>query len=106
MALARACAASRAGLRAGAGRATVDARLTSGHRSKIARTSVFPTANPRPRDFAAALKWYQEAWQHGADKWAAYRLGQFYENGWGVEKDEAAASFWNALASRPAAMCG
>jgi cytochrome oxidase Cu insertion factor (SCO1/SenC/PrrC family) len=40
-----------------------------------------------PRDFAAALKWYQAAWEHGADKWAAYRLGQFYENGWGVDKD-------------------
>jgi TPR repeat protein len=68
--------------------------------------SLYGKGKGTPRDFAAALKWYQAAWEHGADKWAAYRLGQFYENGWGVEKDDAVAKFWNTLASGPAAMCG
>jgi TPR repeat protein len=68
--------------------------------------SLYEKGNGTPRDFAAALKWYQAAWEHGADKWAAYRLGQFYENGWGVDKDDAVAKFWNTLASGPAAMCG
>jgi TPR repeat protein len=68
--------------------------------------SLYEKGNGTPRDFAAALKLYQGAWEHGADKWAAYRLGQFYENGWGVEKDDAMAKFWNTLASGPAAMCG
>jgi TPR repeat protein len=68
--------------------------------------SLYEKGKGTPRDFAAALKWYQAAWEHGADKWAAYRLGQFYENGWGVEKDAAVAKFWNTLASGPAAMCG
>jgi TPR repeat protein len=68
--------------------------------------SLYEKGKGTPRDFVAALEWYQEAWEHGADKWAAYRLGQFYENGWGVEKDEAVANFWNALASGPSAMCG
>jgi uncharacterized protein len=58
------------------------------------------------RDFVAARKWYEEAWDRGADKWAAYRLGQIYENGFGVEKNDAVAGFWNALASSRAAMCG
>jgi uncharacterized protein len=44
--------------------------------------SLYEKGKGTPRDFAAALKWYQAAWEHGADKWAAYRLGQFYENGW------------------------
>jgi TPR repeat protein len=68
--------------------------------------SLYEKGKGTPRDFAAALKWYQAAWEHGADKWAAYRLGQFYENGWSVEKDDAVAKFWNTLASGPAAMCG
>jgi TPR repeat protein len=68
--------------------------------------SLYEKGKGTPRDFRAARKWYQAAWEHGADKWAAYRLGQFYENGWGVEKDDAVAKFWNTLASGPAAMCG
>jgi uncharacterized protein len=59
-----------------------------------------------PRDYAAAAKWYQEAWDRGGEKWAAYRLAHFYENGLGVEKNQAVANFWNTLASNPAAMCG
>jgi uncharacterized protein len=59
-----------------------------------------------PRDYATAAKWYLEAWQRGGDKWAAYRLSQFYANGLGVAKDEAVANFWNTLASGPSAMCG
>jgi TPR repeat protein len=61
--------------------------------------SLYEKGKGTPRDFAAALKWYQAAWEHGADKWAAYRLGQFYENDWGVDKDDAVAKFWNTLAS-------
>jgi uncharacterized protein len=68
--------------------------------------SLYEKGKGTPRDFAAALKWYQAAWEYGADKWAAYRLGQFYENGWGVEKNDAVVKFWNTLASGPAAMCG
>ena len=34
------------------------------------------------------------------------QLGLFYGKGLGVAKDEAAANFWNTLASSPAAMCG
>jgi TPR repeat protein len=59
-----------------------------------------------PRDYATAAKWYLEAWQRGGDKWAAYKLSQFYANGLGVAKDEAVANFWNTLASGPSAMCG
>jgi TPR repeat protein len=59
-----------------------------------------------PRDYAAAAKWYQEAWDRGGEKWAAYRLAQFYEDGLGVEKNQSVANFWNTLASSPAAMCG
>jgi uncharacterized protein len=59
-----------------------------------------------PRDYAAAAKWYLEAWERGGEKWAAYKLAQFYANGLGVAKNEAVANFWNTLASSPAAMCG
>ena len=58
------------------------------------------------RDFTTAADWYLEAWDRGGDKWAAYRLSQFYENGLGVEKNRAIANFWYTLASSPAAMCG
>jgi tetratricopeptide (TPR) repeat protein len=58
-----------------------------------------------PPDFVAARQWYEEAWERGADKWAAYRLGLIYENGLGVEKNSAIADFWNALASGFAATC-
>jgi TPR repeat protein len=58
-----------------------------------------------PPDFVAARQWYEAAWEQGADKWAAYRLGLIYENGLGVEKNRAIADFWNALASGFAAMC-
>jgi TPR repeat protein len=58
------------------------------------------------RDYKAAAKWYLEAWDRGGDKWAAYRLSQFYENGLGAEKNQAIANFWYTLASSPAAMCG
>jgi uncharacterized protein len=59
-----------------------------------------------PRDYATAAKWYLEAWERGGEKWAAYKLAQFYANGLGVDKNEAVANFWNTLASSPAAMCG
>jgi TPR repeat protein len=58
-----------------------------------------------PPDFVAARQWYEQAWERGADKWAAYRLGLIYQNGLGVEKSTAIADFWNALASGFAAMC-
>jgi uncharacterized protein len=58
-----------------------------------------------PPDFVAARQWYEEAWERGADKWAAYRLGLIYENGLGVEKNSAIADFWTALASGFAAIC-
>jgi TPR repeat protein len=51
--------------------------------------SLYEKGKGTPRDFATALKWYLAAWEHGGDKWAAYRLGEFYENGWGVDKDDA-----------------
>jgi TPR repeat protein len=60
----------------------------------------------RTRDYVAAREWYERAWERGADKWAAYRLAQFYENGWGVDKSRAVANFWNSFASGRAAMCG
>jgi len=59
-----------------------------------------------PGDYAAAANWNLEAWDRGGEKWAAYRLANFYENGLGVEKNQAVANFWNTLASSPAAMCG
>lgn len=58
------------------------------------------------RDYTNATKWYLEAWDRGGEKWAAYRLSQFYENGLGVEKNRAVANFWYTLASSPTAMCG
>jgi TPR repeat protein len=68
--------------------------------------SMYEKGEGTPRDFAAAAEWYLEAWDRGGDKWAAYRLSQFYENGLGVEKNRAVANFKCTLAINPAAMCG
>jgi uncharacterized protein len=67
---------------------------------------IYEKGEGAPRDYAAAAKWYLEAWERGGEKWAAYKLAQFYANGLGVHKNEAVANFWNTLASSPAAMCG
>ena len=45
------------------------------------------------RDDEEAMKWYRKAAEQGNAE-AQYRLGRFYERGWGVVKDEAEAMKW------------
>ena len=64
--------------------------------SAICTPAVMGTGSAK--DYAAALRWYDEAARHG-DPRGFYKLGYAYEQGKGVKADPVRALMWYSLAS-------